>query len=327
VGKEESDAISRVLKSGWLAEGPITKQFEQAVAEYTGAKHAVAVCNCTVALELCLRAYNVKGKVVTPAFGHPATPQAIINAGATPVFCDVSLESYNAEKTSLPLDVECYMPVSLFGYPVTSYPVRLTVEDAACSLGSEYQNVKTGKYGTLCFSFHPRKPATTGEGGVVATDSKELADKIRKLKNFGRGNYKFDDVRAAIGIEQMKKLPTILKRRAQMAKTYTELLSEVEGVKSPQAPTYGKHTFQTYAVHLKSKNRDRVIQRLFSKNIETQVGAYALHLMPRYRYVERLGHLSNSTLLHRNLLALPMSYDMTEEDQRQVVEEIGRAIQ
>lgn len=319
VGKEEADAVQEVLKSGWLAEGKITEQFEDAVAKYVGTKYAVAICNCTVALELCLVAYGTHDDLMIPDFTHPATIRAAINAGADPMLCDVSLETYNVNLSN-------YMPlvtVSWGGHPCLFTGL---VEDAACSLGAEYKGSKVGSFGTTCFSFHPRKLVTTGEGGMITTDDDKLADNLRMMKNFGVSNYKISDVNSAIGLAQMEKIDKIVDRRVEMAKIYDDLLGNDPLVKPPWKHQRVKHTYQTYAVFLNTSNRDEVIEKLAKKGIETQIGTYALHMLPEYKNVRRIGDLHNSELLYHHLLALPMAYDLTDADQHRVVDELKNAV-
>lgn len=322
----ESEAVSKVLNSGWLAEGPLTLQFETSVARYVGAKFAVAFCNCTVAMTLCLIAEKIKGKVAIPDFTHPATALAVINAGCKPVLCDVSLESYNINQYTE--HVGSSIPVSWAGNPLSWYPPAFIVEDAACSLGSKVDNVMVGSQFTSCFSFHPRKIVTTGEGAVVTTNSRELAIKLRDLKRFGKGggNYKFNDISAAIGIEQMKKIDRVIKQRREMAEIYRVLLKDIEGLRTPMEHSKVRHTYQTYAVYLEKGSRDRIIERLALKGIETQIGTYALHLIPQFRRLPRMSNLENSEKLYRNLLSLPMSYDLTFDDQKHVCEELKNEI-
>jgi len=314
--------VRKVLECGWLAEGPKTEQFEKTVADYVGAKHAVAVCNCTIALELCLRALKVKGEVVVPAFGHPATVRAITNARCKPVFVDVDLEEFNIRVDKCPDNTQTIIPVSWGGNPYWSVPyldVSQIIEDAACCLGAMMHGEQTGDNFTSCFSFHPRKLVTTGEGGIITTNDGDLAESLRKLKNFGLGNYKFDDIRAAIGIEQMKRLKGIIEERIRKAKVYEELLKNVPSVKAPQKHPLARHTYQTYAIYIKKGNRNKIICNLKQQGIETQIGAYALHRLPQFQHFGRVGSLRNSELLHQRLLALPMAHSMTDEDQQYVV--------
>jgi perosamine synthetase len=315
VGDEEAAAVTRVLESGWLIEGAYTRQFEDEVCRVTGAKYAIATCNCTIALTLCLQAEKFKGTVAIPDFTHPATAISCLNAGAKPILCDVDEYTYNM--MSYP-EADAYMPVSWAGNPLTLYPDGLVIEDAACSLGAG----KTGSTYTSCFSLHPRKLITTGEGAVITTNSTFLANKLRDLKNFGRhgGNFRFSDIQAAIGLEQLKKLPLIIKNRREMATIYMSLL---EDAKSIRVPEYNKDsTYQTFAVYLEKGNRDKIIQNLALKGIETQIGTYALHLLPQFKRLRRAGELTKSELLAHNLLALPLAYDLTFDDQQRVVQEL-----
>ena len=319
VGDEEARAVRRVLESGWLTEGQETAKFERAIADYVGSDYAVAVCNATVGLELCLRALNVEGEVAVPAFGHPATVRAIINAGCTPVFVDVNLRTYNIEFADTG-SYEAVIPVSWGGNPeYIAVPYKL-VEDAACSLGSSFNGLKTGMLTITCFSFHPRKLITTGEGGIITTNDQQLAETLRELKNFGRGNYKFDDIHAAVGNAQLRKLEGIIEERIRKAKIYEELLQDVPDVKAPHAHELARHTYQTYAIYIQNGNRDRILEAMRARGIEVQVGAYALHRMPSFGDFGRIGDLRNSELLGQRLLALPMAHSLTDEDLSTVVE-------
>lgn len=320
LSQTEADAVKRVLESGWLAEGSLTQQFESEIARFVGAKHGVATCNCTIAMTLCLKALGVKGEVSVPDFTHPATAQAVLNAGCRPVLCDVSLDSYNMNSwNGSPFAV----PVSWAGNPLSVYPRCNFIEDAACSLGAG----STGSTYTACFSLHPRKLITTGEGAVITTNDTELAEKLRSLKNFGKGggNYRFNDISAAIGIEQLKRLPEIIKVRREHAAIYDSLLSNTPTLKPPQ--NMKGHVYQTYAVLLDKKiDRDAVIRKLIAKGIETQIGTYALHLLPQFNRLKRWTSLSHSSTLAKSLLALPMAHDLTFDNQQTVVEELKTAI-
>ena len=320
---EESKAATKVLESGWIAEGKATEHFEQRLAQIVGARYAVAVCNCTVALELALRAHGIHGEVAIPDFTHSATPLAVINAGCKPVLVDVSLETFNyANHTGHSPIVS--MPVSWGGNPIVEYPRCFIIEDAACSLGTSYRNVKTGSQFTTCFSFHPRKLVTCGETGAVVTNDEEIAEKVRALKWFGKdgGNYKVTDILTAIGIVQLGRLKQIVDRRREMAKIYDDLLEHVNGVDPPSHILDSVQTFQTYGVLVKKASRDRAIRKLAVKGIETQIGTTALHCLPQFAHLKRYGKLERSETLYRRMLALPMAYDMTEEDQKLVVAEL-----
>lgn len=357
IEKEEKDAVIEVLNSGWISEGPVTLRLEEEIKRFVGTRFATATTSCTSALLLCLKALGIgkRDEVIIPDFTHPATGNIVKWLGAEPVLVDVEKDSYNidyaqAEK-AITKKTRCMIPVSWAGNPLdmprlceineTHDNLFSIVEDAACSLGSVFNGVKTGKLADVtCFSFHPRKVITTGEGGVVVTDEQPIARRVKLLKFFGslkKGNeYEFvddgincklSDVLSAIGLQQMRKIDTILQKRVEMAKYYDELLQDVFCVVTPSRRSNTYHTYQTYAVYITKENqRDKVILRLKGKNIETQIGTYALHLQPYYAKTKRVGSLHNSELLYKNLLALPMSYKMTREDQEHVVEQLKIAL-
>ena len=368
VGKEELEAITNVLQSGWLTEGPRTKEFENKVAEYVVAKYAIATCNCTVAIELCLKALNVKGEVIIPDFTHPATANAVYNAGATPVLVDVDINTYNIDvnaiEQAITAKTDAIIPVSWGGNPLNNEVYKefkdefSIIEDAACSLGSQFNDEKTGTLAdATCFSFHPRKTMTTGEGGMITTNNENLMKILRSLKCFGESsdviltqdwkgsydylkwckgkvkffwphgtNYKISDVLSAIGLTQMKKIDTIINRRIEMAENYNELLEDLPNVRTPHKDEKAKHTYQTYAIYLEKVDRDMVIAKLAEKGIETQIGTYALHTQPAFEHTPKSGKLANSYLLYKKLLALPMCHSMSFQDQEYVVEQIKKLL-
>jgi perosamine synthetase len=351
VGEEEIRSVGQVLRSGWLTEGQQTRKFEEAVREFIDVKYAISTTSCTTALELALRVLDVGpgDEVIVPDFTHPATGNIVRWIGADPVLVDVNSLSYNIDpnevKKAITKKTRCMICVSWGGNPLNMQPLNelkkqydlSIVEDAACSLGAEYDRKKTGTMADMtCFSFHPRKLITTGEGGMVVTDNSAYAQKLASLKNFGidtrseqirfvRGgtNYKLSDILGAIGIEQMKKIDAIISRRIELAKHYDDLLAESDSIKPPEKDEKAKHVYQTYAVYIKKEGmRDRIIAHLRDENIEAQIGTYALHLQPSYAKARKTGRLERAEKLFKNLLALPMYHSMTREDQERVVSEI-----
>lgn len=355
VGKEEIRNVSKVLRSGWLTEGSQVATFEERIKKYLGVDYAIAATSCTTAIELALRALKIGpgDEVVVPDFTHPATANMVRWVGATPVLVDVDLFSYNVDpeevEKAVTKNTRCILPVSWGGNPLDNKPLNETrekhdlfiVEDAACSLGAEFDGKKTGTVADItCLSFHPRKIITTGEGGMAVTDDPDYAKRMGRLKKFGMEtvdgeikftragtNYKLSDVLAAIGVAQMDKIDAIIKRRIELAKCYTDLLAEVDSVRAPEKKKGAKHTYQTYAVYIeKGGVRDKIIEDLRKMGIETQIGTYALHLQPSYRRAKKVGKLERAEKLYRNLLTLPMCHLMTKADQERVVSELKKSV-
>ena len=352
VGREELNRVWKVLESGWLTEGAVTEEFEKKLASYVGAKHGIATCNCTLAIELALRALGIgRGcEVIVPDFTHPGTIDAIISAGAEPVLVDVNLDSYNIDverlEEAITEKTKCIVPISWGGNPLNMkqiYKLKrkyglCVVEDAACSVGAEYDGQKTGAMADAsCFSFHPRKVITTGEGGMITTNDDKVADVASSLKDFGEGkvgeriefvrygtNYSMSDVLAAIGLAQLEKVDLIIAKRIELAKNYDELLSKVKDIKPPVKDEKAKHVYQTYAVYVENGMRDSLIKSLREINIETQIGTYALHLQSVFKDIRRGNKLENSVKLYKNLLTLPMCHSMTFDVQEYVVSQITR---
>ena len=249
VGKEELNEINKVFSTGFLTEGTTTKEFEKSVADYLGVKHAIAVTSCTTGLHTVLECLNVKGKnVIIPDYTYPATAEAVLLAGGNPILVDVDLESMNMTAQTLEESFEegmnVFSPVSWAGVPLESDLYKtakklglICLEDAACSLGAKIGNNFVGNVADFsCFSFHPRKIITTGEGGMITTDDDQIAEKCYSYKHFGaKGNsfdmigtnYKMSNVLAAIGLIQMNKIENIIKMRNDKAKIYRELLSSI----------------------------------------------------------------------------------------------------
>ena len=341
IGNEELEAVKQVLDSAYLTEGPVTEEFERTVAQYVGAKHAVAVTSCTTALHTVLEVIDVKGKeVIVPDYTYPATAEAVILAGGIPVLVDVDFESMNMTSEILEEayndKMNVFIPVSWAGVPLESgiYQMAkklglLTLEDAACSLGSMIDNTFVGKLADFtCFSFHPRKVITTGEGGMITTDNEEVAAKCHSFKHFGMKdgkfatigtNYKLSNILSAIGLQQMKKIEKIIKGRLERAKIYDEIISKMDGIRPAYSKKGTRQTYQSYTCYIEKENlRDKIRQKLAENNIESQIGTYALHLEPAYNKMKRVGNLKNSELLYKNTLTLPLHNQLTVKDQENV---------
>ena len=349
VGEEELQAIKEVLGTGFLTEGVTTKEFENTVAEYVGVKHAIAVTSCTTGLHAVFEALNIKGKeVIVPDYTYPATAEAVVLAGGIPVLVDVDKESMNMTSEILEEayneDMTVFCPVSWAGVPLeneiyqTANRLGLKVlEDAACSLGAKIGTDFVGKIADYsCFSFHPRKVITTGEGGMITTDDDKIAEKCYSFKHFGaKGtsfeiigtNYKLSNVLSAIGLIQMKKLEDIVKMRIEKAKIYRELLSKINGIIPAYEGEGTRQTFQSYTCYVEKEGfRDKIRNALADENIQSQIGTYALHLEPAYKNMKRIGKLEKSEALFKNALTLPLHSKLTVEDQERICAIIKKTI-
>ena len=342
-GDDELDEVAGVLKSGHLTQGPKVAEFEAMVAEATGRRHAVAASSCTTAMHLALVALGIGpgDEVLVPDFTFPATANVVVQQGAVPVLVDVEPDTYNMDPLDLARRItartRAVMPVHLFGLSADLDPCLelarehglAVIEDAACALGATYKARACGTLGDVgCFSFHPRKVITTGEGGMVVTDDPALAERLRLFLSHGGVraggrftfeeagfNYRLSDVHAALGVAQMRRLREILARRRSLAARMTGLLAEVPGVNPPVEPPWAGHAFQAYVATLdEGIDRDGVVAALRAEGIESTIGTYALSAQPffarAYGYAE--GRLPCSAATARQSLALPLFPQMSE---------------
>lgn len=354
---EELAAIADVLESGFLTQGPKTAEFERLIAERIGSVSAFGTSSATTGLHLALDAIGVRpgDEVIVPDFSFPATANAVIQQGATPVFVDIDLGTFNLDPSLLEQAITprttAIMPVHAFGLTADMTSISEiaarhdipVIEDAACALGATHRGQEAGTLGLAgVFSFHPRKIITTAEGGLISTSDAKLAAKIAVLRSHGavRGshfmsfidagyNYRMSDVHAAIGIAQMKKLDFILERRRSLAAAYGDLLSGVDGVRSPVVPEGDLHSYQSYVVLLDADvDRDCVIDRMRAADIETTLGTYSMHLQPYFR--SRFGiddrELPAATRAQRSALTLPLYPQLENEQLEVVVAALRRAV-
>ncbi len=349
-GQAELDEVKAVLESGYLSQGPRVQQFETMVAAATGVAHAFATSSCTTGMHLALTALGLVAgdEVIVPDFTFPATANVVVQLGAVPILVDVDLATYNLDPTELDRHLSertrAIMPVDLFGLSADMDPVLAfaeqhglaVVEDAACALGASYRQHPCGSLADVaCFSFHPRKIVTTGEGGMVMTNRPELAARVELLRSHGGVrhdgrftfeaagfNYRLSDLHAAIGIAQMRRLPDLVARRRQLAASYRDGLATVAGVTAPAEPQWGGHAYQAYVALLdEGIDRDRVVADLRSAGIEATIGTYALHAQPFFQraFGYRPGQLPSSYAAFRRSIALPLFPAMADSDVEIVV--------
>lgn len=340
------ESVKKVLDSGWVTQGPKVKEFERKYAKYNGSKYAIAVSSGTAALHVSLLALGI-GKydeVIVPDFTFPATGNTVLFAGAKPVLADIDLKSYCIDlkdvKRKITSKTKAIIPVHSFGHPAQMTELLeianennfYVIEDAAPANGAEYFGEKVGNFGICgCFSFHPRKIISTGEGGIITTNDNDMADVMRMIRNHGMSNesnpkagdfrlpsfkvlghnFRMSDILAAIGIEQLKILDKSIEERRRLAKFYNELIQENNiDVTTPFERKNIRHVYQSYVIMLGKKNyRDTLLKGLKSKGIESTIGTYSLGNLPLYQ-----GDCPNGTKAFNNTLALPM-YERLEDRQ------------
>ena len=358
-GDEEAEAARKAVESGWVSQGPKVAEFERAVADYCGVTEAIAVSSCTTALHLALLVLDVGpgDEVICPSMSFIATANSIRYTGATPVFADVGPQTYNldpnAAEAAITSRTKAIMVVHQIGLPVdidrflaigTKHGIKL-FEDAACAIGSRYKGRPIGGHTEMaCFSFHPRKVITTGEGGVITTNNPQYARQLRLLRQHGMSvpdtvrhaakqviteeylclgyNYRMTDIQAAMGIEQMKKLDWIVARRRELAARYTAALADHPWLRPPCVPDYAEPTFQSYAVQLTDDapiSRDDLMQRLLDEGICTRRGIMLAHTEPAYAGRPQAQPLQHSECASARSVLLPLYPQMTSEEQDRVL--------
>jgi dTDP-4-amino-4,6-dideoxygalactose transaminase len=320
----------------------------------------VAVSSCTTALHLALLGAGVKpgDEVLCPSLSFIATANAIVYAGATPVFVDVDSSTYNMSPTGIEGAItsrtKAILVVHQVGLPAALREIReiasrhkvVVVEDAACAIGAEYNGERIGlpHAAIACFSFHPRKVLTTGEGGMITTADEELAARIRRLRQHGMTvsdiarhssskvmierydevgfNYRMTDMQAAVGLVQLRRLDEMLAKRRALARRYSERLASLPWLAPPQEPAGHRHSFQSYMVRLTSDapiSLDRLMQELLDRGVSTRRGIMAIHREAPYRGDwDRL--LPNTNAVTDTTMILPLFHEMTDDDQDYVIE-------
>ncbi|MGB9696401.1 MAG: DegT/DnrJ/EryC1/StrS family aminotransferase [Ignavibacteria bacterium] len=373
---EDFEKINIPLESGWVVQGPMVREFEQKWSKFSGGVHSIAVSSCTTALHLSLVVAGIKNgdEVIVPSFTWIATANAIEYTGAKPVFCDIDLDTFNIDvrkiEELITPKTRAIIPVHLFGLSaemdtITDIANRynlVIIEDAACGFATRYRDKHVGNFGlTGCFSFHPRKAITTGEGGMVITSNEDVATKLRSLRDHGANltdytrhssdkpfllpefnilgyNYRMTDIQAALGSAQMDRAKWIVENRRRVAKIYDEFLKGNEILKPPQTPDKCYHSYQSYVCLYQIDNwsidgilktnekRNSFMQRLFEKGISTRPGTHAVHMTQYYsnKYGIKKEDFLNSFAADRCSIALPLYPTMTEEEISYVIENVKK---
>ena len=369
--EREVEAVRRVVLSGWVTQGPEVAAFENEFAAFVGADHACAVSNCTTALHLALKVVGVGpgDEVVTVSHSFIATANAVRYCGAVPVFVDIEENGFNIDPAGIEAAItprtKAILCVHQLGMPCDlerivaiarrhSIPV---VEDAACASGSEilwqgrWEKVGKPHGDVACFSFHPRKLLTTGDGGMLTTANADYDAKFRLWRQHGMSvtdavrhgsrqvifesypelgyNYRMTDMQAAIGRVQLARLPDLIEARRRMAELYRKGLEDIPGVEAPDEPSFARTNWQSYCVRLaEGLDQLQVMQTLLDRGVSTRRGIMNSHREPAYADTSThrvVGSLANSVAAQERCIVLPLFAQMTEADVATVLAELRQA--
>ena len=370
----EINSILEPLRSGWLVQGPKVKEFEDKWCAFTGASNSIAVTSCTSGLHLSLAAsgFGPGDEAIVPAFTWISTANVVEHLGGNVVFCDIDLKTFNIDiaqtESKVTERTKAILPVHLFGFPADMDPILalakkhslVVVEDAACGFGSKYKEKHVGNFGdTGCFSFHPRKAITTGEGGMVTTNDDELAVKIRRLRDHGAAmtdlqrhlgarpylladhpdagyNQRMTDLQAVLGSAQMDRSQDIVSERQALAKKYDDAFADLDWLQTPFRGDDYEHGYQSYPCIFMPKDislesvkkinamRNQWMDELQKNGISTRPATHAVHMLSFYKDKYNLCPIDfpNSYVADQSSISLPLFHGMKEEEQDFVIEKV-----
>jgi perosamine synthetase len=364
--EEDAQAAFDTILTGWITQGPKVQEFEEKFAAYVGAKYAVAVSNCTTALHLSMIAAGVGAgdEVICPSMSYIATANSVRYVGATPIFAEVLPETYNLD----PVDAEkkitnktkAILIVHQIGLPAdintfkelcATHGLKL-IEDAACAVGSAYEGKKIGSHGELvCFSFHPRKVISTGDGGMITTNRRDYHDRLKLLRQHGMSindrtrheakelifedhielgyNYRLTDIQAAIGIKQLEKLDWIISERRKIASKYDEAFKDLNFIRRPVEKDGYYTNYQSYCIYLKDQcpvTRNSLMQGLLEAGISSRRGVMTTHRETAYKAILPDLSLAISEDLQDKSIILPLYVPMAAIDVEFVIATVLRII-
>ncbi len=355
--EEEVNAVSEVIRSGRHSLGPKLKEFEEEFAKYIGIKYAAGVSSGTSGLHLCMKILDLKegDEIITTPFSFIASSNCIIYERTKPVFVDIDEKTFNIDVSKIEDKInnktKAILPVHVFGHPCNIDEIieiaernnLRVVEDACESIGAEYKGIKTGKFGeTAVFAFYPNKQITTGEGGMIVTDDEDYYKMIKSLSNQGRSgngewlvhdnigyNYRLNEMSAALGLVQLKKINEILEKRENVAKKYEEILKNIDGVSIPQINNDVKKSWFVYVIRLDdSIDRKIVMDKLNDKGISNNFYFPCIHLQPIYKkmFGYKEGDFPVCEKVSKSTLALPFFTQMDDKTIERVCNSLEEVI-
>lgn len=374
----EIESVLEPLRNGWLVQGPKVKEFEDKWSNFTGAKHSIAVTSCTSGLHLSLAALGLKpgDEVIVPAFTWISTANVVEHLGGKVVFCDIDLNTFNIDVSELEKKIspktKAIIPVHLFGLSADMDPILSlakqhhlrVVEDAACGFGTRYKGKHVGTLGdTGSFSFHPRKAITTGEGGMITTNSDELAEKLRRLRDHGAVmsdlqrhlgarpylladhsdagyNQRMTDLQAALGSAQMDRATNIVRERQRLAKRYDEAFAKLSWLHNPIHLNGFEHGYQSYPCMFQpeaipqgditsiNERRNAWMDQLQRAGISTRPATHAVHMLTFYqeKYKLKPEAFPNAYRANECSISLPLFHGMTTAEQDYVIEQVVESV-
>jgi len=363
-GDDEWQALKEPLETGWLTAGPKVRAFEDAFAERHQVKYAIAVTSATTALHLALIALDIKAgdEVIVPAFTWVSTANVVLYQGADVVFCDIDPKTFNLDPKKLQEKItpktKAITVVHLFGLCAPMDEIKTIagdiplIEDGACAAGSAYKGVPAGGLGLMgCFSFHPRKSITTGEGGMITTNDDVLGEKLQILRNHGASiseeqrhhgakpyilpdfnvlgyNYRMTDLQGAIGVVQLKKLDQFINERAEWATYYKKELASISWLSVPNFSDDYKHGWQSFVLLINEEkapySRNEIMERLQEAGISTRPGTHAVHMLRFYKekYSIQPQDYPGAQIANDKSISIPLHNRMVKEDFKYIVHSI-----
>jgi len=348
LGREEIEAVKKVLESGNLAMGKVTQDFEEALSQYIGAEHAIATSSGTTALQVGIEALDIsKGsEVITTPFSFIASSNALLFNYLKPVFADIDADSFNIDPEEIEERItqrtRAVLVVHLFGNPCNMKAISelcedhnlILIEDCAQAIGAEHNSKKVGSFGEVsCFSFYATKNIVSGEGGMIITNDDEIAERARLLRNHGENgrynhvmlgyNYRMNEIQAAIAMQQLKKLEKFNEKRIANAQFLSERLSGLDNTELPFVPRNSKHVFNQYTIRVLNGKRDGVLKVLNSRGIGAMVYySRPIYMQPIYQRIGLTNPCSTAEEVANQVLSLPIYPDLGKSELKTIAKEV-----